>query len=220
VLVNPFHGIEANPTTERERILSDAELIKFWKAFDHLDPVRAAALRVVLLTGQRPGEVTNMRREHVVDGWWELPGAPDLKLDWPGTKNKKTHRVWLPTAVRALMDLDGAGFVFTNANGNAVDRLHEDMCDVCERVGIVKPDKVTAHDLRRTFGSTVTRLGFTREEMDRLLNHTKGGVGRVYDRHVYDEKNKHIWETVAAHLVNLAEGRAAVANVVDIRSRP
>jgi integrase len=160
-----------------------------------------------------------MRREHVVDGWWELPGIPVAKFGWPGTKNKLTHRVWLPTAVRVLMNLDGDGFVFANARGNAIGPLHKEMKDLCDHVGIKRPDKVTAHGLRRTFGSTVTRLGFTREAMDRLLNHTKGGVGRVYDRHKYAEENKHIMEAVAAHIVNLAQGRPAIANVVAIGSR-
>jgi integrase len=164
------------------------------------------------------GEVASMRREHVDEyGWWEMPGAP-TKLGWPGTKNKMTHRVWLPTAVRALMNLDGEGFVFANANGNAVVQLHYDMAEVCDRVGIKKPDKVTTHDLRRTFGSTVTRLGFTREAMDRILNHKTRGVGRVYDRHKYADENKNIMETVAAHIVNLAEGRPTVPNVVPLRS--
>jgi integrase len=214
VVVNPFRGIEANPTTERERILSDAELPKFWAAFAHLDPVRAAALRVTLLSGQRPGEVANMRREHVKDGWWELPGAPDLKLRWPGTKNKMTHRVWLPAAVRALMDLDGDGFVFANARGTSIGSLHEAMARACEHVGISRSDKVTPHDLRRSCGSTITGLGFGRESMDRILNHKTQGIGRVYDRHSYAEQDRRIMEAVAAHLLALASGKAAPSNVL------
>ena len=35
----------------------------------------STALKAILLLGQRPGEVTHMRREHLVDGWWEMPGA-------------------------------------------------------------------------------------------------------------------------------------------------
>ena len=59
---------------------------------------------MVLLTGQRPGEVAHMRTEHIVDGWWELPGAPVPALDWPGTKNGDSHRVWLPKAALAIIE--------------------------------------------------------------------------------------------------------------------
>ena len=68
---------------------------------------------MILLTGQRPGEVTHMRREHIEDGWWTLPGAPVPALGWPGTKNGETHRVWLPArAQKLLAELDDEGFVF------------------------------------------------------------------------------------------------------------
>ena len=50
IAANPCSGVEKNDTTSRERVLSDAEVATFW-------PYLSAALRVVLLTGQRPGEV-------------------------------------------------------------------------------------------------------------------------------------------------------------------
>jgi integrase len=69
VKVNPCHGIERNKTKNRERVLSDSEVPLFWKAFDEADdPIRGMALKAILLLGQRPGEVANMRTEHVVDG--------------------------------------------------------------------------------------------------------------------------------------------------------
>ena len=43
---------------------------------DKLDP----ALKLILLTGQRPGEVAAMQREHIVDGWWQMPGKPQGRL--------------------------------------------------------------------------------------------------------------------------------------------
>src|SRR5262249_43826030 len=114
VTVNPCRGIERNATKSRDRVLSDSEIPAFWAAFDDAGPIRAAAVKVLLLTGQRPGEIARMRCEHIVDGWWTLPGAPDLKTGWPGTKNGQTHRVWLPEAARAIIDLDrgqsSAGF--------------------------------------------------------------------------------------------------------------
>lgn len=91
IAANPCRGVARNPMKARERILSDSELVRFWKALDQTDPIKAAALRTILLSGQRPGEVCWMRHEHIKDGWWEMPGAsiPDI---WCGTKNGDSNR--------------------------------------------------------------------------------------------------------------------------------
>jgi integrase len=99
VKVNPCHGVERNATRKRERVLSDSEMPLFWNAFDDAGLMRSMALKTILLTGQRPGEVAHMRSEHIKDGWWTMPGDPVDALDWPGTKNGQSHRVWLPKAV-------------------------------------------------------------------------------------------------------------------------
>src|SRR5262249_32013994 len=67
VAANPCTRVDRNPTRSRERVLSDSELPKFWAAFESAGPVRCAALRMILLAGQRPGEVRHMRREHIID---------------------------------------------------------------------------------------------------------------------------------------------------------
>jgi hypothetical protein len=61
--VNPCALVERNETKSRERVLSDSEIPMFWKAFDDAGLVHSTALKMILLTGQRPGEVTHMRRE-------------------------------------------------------------------------------------------------------------------------------------------------------------
>jgi hypothetical protein len=66
--VNPCALIERNDTKSRERVLSDSEIPKFWKAFDGGGLGHSTALKLILLTGQRPGEVRHMRREQIVDG--------------------------------------------------------------------------------------------------------------------------------------------------------
>ena len=48
-------------------------------------------------------------------------------------------------------------------------------------------EKATPHDLRRTCLSTITKLEFGRDAMDRIANHRKGGITDVYDRHGYAE---------------------------------
>ena len=92
--LNPCHGVDRNPTADRERVLSDAEIKVLWP---NLDP----ALKLILLTGQRPGEVAAMQAEHIVGGWWQMPGKP--QGDWPGTKNGRDHRVSLSEPALALI---------------------------------------------------------------------------------------------------------------------
>jgi integrase len=215
VAANPAKGIARNPTRSRERVLSDSELVKFWSALDGIDSIRAAALRMILLTGQRPGEVANMRREHIKDNWWEMPGAliPGV---WPGTKNKENHHIWLPKPAQdlraAMSDSNGStGFVFASPHGKPISKLDAAMRDVCAKLGI---ERATPHDLRRTFGTTITKLRLGRPAMARILNHsTNDEMGDVYDRHGYHDDDKRVMETVAARIMALVEGRAVDDNV-------
>jgi integrase len=216
IVVNPCIGVDGNETQERDRVLSDSEVPRFWSAFDSTGLVRSSALKVILLTGQRPGEVSCMRREHIKDGWWEMPGAPDKKLGWPGTKNGASHRVWLPEAALAVIAEadDGTGFVL--GGRRPVDKLDGAMRAICAELRV--NEKVTPHDLRRTHGTTITGLGFGRDAMNRIQNHTEGGIASVYDRHGYSEENKKVMEAVAAHLMRLVGGTGG-GNVVEMRSR-
>lgn len=204
VTANPCKLVDRNPTKDRERVLSASEVPLFWQAFGELDPVQGAALKAILLLGQRPGECRAMRREHIKDGWWEMPGEEIETIGWPGTKNHENHRVWLPKPVLKLIG-NGAekGFVFSK-RGRAVRPLDAVMRKISAKLGV---EKVTPHDLRRTHGSTITKLKFGRDAMNRIQNHTEGGIADVYDRHKYADENKKIMETVATHIMDLVEGR-------------
>jgi integrase len=208
VTANPCKLVANYPVKSRERVLCDSELPKFWKAFGDLDPVRGAALKTILLTGQRPGEVAHMRREHIVDGWWQMPGEP-ISGVWPGTKNAASHRVWLPKPVQELLTAmsDGngsAGFVFASPRGGPIGKLDDAMREICKQLGI---ERATPHDLRRTHGSTITALRFGRDAMNRIQNHKEGGIADVYDRHHYEAETKRIMESVANKIMAVAEGR-------------
>jgi integrase len=215
VAVNPCRGVDRNETRSRERVLSDSEIPLFWSAFDDAGLVKSAALKTILLTGQRPGEVAHMRREHVAGGWWTMPGQPVPALGWPGTKNGESHRVWLPAPVQQIIaelgDDASTGFVFAGQRGQPVAHLDVAMRAACAALGAVR---ATPHDLRRTHGTTVTSLGFGRDAMNRVQNHREGGIADVYDRHEYAEENKRVMEATAARILALAEGRGDDATVV------
>src|SRR5262249_39984092 len=128
---------------------------------------------------------------------------------WLGTKNAQSHRVWLSESVHELLP---------NLLATPVRRgqMQYDMRDICSKLGV--REKVTPHDLRRTFCSKVTALGFGRDAMNRVTNHKEGGIADVYDRHQYQEENKRVMETVAQHIVSIAED-GGDANVVVLEAR-
>jgi len=66
---NPCKLVPRHPSPSRERVLADSEIAPFWRALDDIHLMSGSALRMILLTGQRPGEVAHMRREHIKIPW-------------------------------------------------------------------------------------------------------------------------------------------------------
>ena len=203
---NPAHGVERNAVSSRERVLSDKEVPIIWRAFDDAGLFRSSALKLIYLTGQRPGEVQHMRWEHIEARWWTLPGQPDGS-GWPGTKNKQSHDVFLSDAAMAVLDeLDRqeSGWVFPSRGHKCIGPLSTPMRDICEHHQI--QPKATPHDLRRTFSTCVTGLGFTTDILNRITNHKEGGIATVYDRHSYRPELQQIAEAVGRKIMALVEG--------------
>jgi integrase len=206
VAANPCRGIERRKKHHRTRVLNNEELPQVWKAFDDAGLIRSTALKVLLLTGQRPGEVAHMRLEHIKDGgWWKMPGLPVAELGWPGTKNSVDHQVWLTPEVRELIAhlhnaLPTSGFAFAKV----VTGLEAAMRKISN---MLKLEPVRPHDLRRTHGTMMAALGFTNDDINRIENHVKkNSMSHVYNQHRYAEEDKRIMEAVARRIMALVEG--------------
>ncbi len=73
------------------------------------------------------------------------------------------------------------------------------------------------HDLRRTCGTAITRLGFGRHVMDRVLNHVqKSNIGAVYDRYEYLPEKRAALTAWSAEIQRLL-GQEPAQDVVPIR---
>ena len=193
--VNPCKLVERNPTKDRERVLSDAEIKLLW---EKLDP----ALQLILLTGQRPGEVANMQREHIVDGWWQMPGKPSRRM---AGHQERSRSPGLAVGAGA-----GAGRSACADGPQEVERL-------AARAGRRAEDRA-GHAARSAANrlTMITRFGFGRDAMDRIANHKTSSVTDVYDRHGYADEDKRIMAAVARHVLGLIEG-PATSNVVSLR---
>ena len=67
----------------------------------------------------------------------------------------------------------------------------------------VKLDHWTIHDLRRTVGTGLGRLGVSRFVIGRLLNHADNSVTGIYDRYQYLTEKRQALDAWADHVAAL-----------------
>ncbi len=177
---NPAAGI-SKPAGEqpKERALSLDEIKTVWQAMDAASDVPGGvikALKLVLLTGCRPGEIVGERWEQLNDGWLELPGS--------STKNSKPHRAYLSTMAKKIIGDSGEGNIATKNTGESVAVYT--LSYWLRRSSHFGVDHWTAHDLRRTCATRLAEMGTAPHVVQRVLNHVQTGItGRVYDHHSY-----------------------------------
>lgn len=95
---SPCDGIVMPAPLKRgSRVLSEPEIKTFWGNLDtcHISPEIRRAIRLILVTGQRPGEVIGMHTQEIDGKWWTIPSGR--------SKNKKTHRVYLTDTALQLI---------------------------------------------------------------------------------------------------------------------
>jgi integrase len=171
----------------KDRFLQDQEIRTLWRMLEEEPPFVAAMLRMIVLTGQRPGEVVAARWEEFDNGIWTIPKER--------VKNGRTHRLPLSPQVQALLEWlryhpkqsaigTQCQYVFPSTrNGFLSSRAIQQAIRRVNRKGGLR--HFTAHDLRRTCATGLRRIGVTRETVSRILNHTPRTVTLVYDW--YDE---------------------------------
>jgi integrase len=180
VSINPCTGVwHPGAPKARERVLSDAEIGKLWRATDAIDVRFGAALKLLLLLGARLNEVVGMRHSELSeDGTWTIPSNR--------AKNHRAHRLVLPKLaldiIAAVPRIEG-DLVFTSTGRAPISGWSKMKKQLDAAMGDVPPWRI--HDLRRTCASGMQRLGVRTEVIERALNHVSGsysGVAGVYQR--------------------------------------
>jgi integrase len=194
----------------RERVLSDDEIRALWTRLDtaRMDPRTAAAIRLILATGQRPGEVRAMRWDEVEGAWWTIPSEK--------AKNKTTHRVPLTALALELLGERGEGFVFPTRGklGHPGDTALNHACRANLLHFGIEP--WTPHDLRRTVGTRLGELGFNRLIQDKIMHHKDHTVGGIYDRHSYDREKRQALEAWERRLRMIILGVEEPGKVIEM----
>ncbi len=201
----------------RERVLDDDEVLQAWTKISKSPSSNSVkrALKMILITAQRPGEVSQMHSDQIKDRWWTIPA--DV------AKNGREHRVYLTDMALSLIGglkgyifpsgKDNKGHVAGNTLSQAINRGYLSN-EIIKMVGTrkIKARKApyfgmspwTPHDLRRTARTNMPRIGISDEHAEEVLNHTKPGIIGVYNKYRYDNEKKDAllkWEVLLLEIL-------------------
>lgn len=217
--------IEMNPAARlkrlvkeesRDRVLTDTEIRIFLSACASVRAPWGHLGRLLLLTGQRLGEVAGMTDDEVNSDIWNIPSCR--------TKNGKPHDVPLTAAALSILaevprlNVDGkAGAYLFSTNGispvsgfsKSRDMIAERMVEIAsEAAG--RPVEIphwTYHDLRRTLATRLEGLGVPVNVTEAVLNHVSGsksGVAGIYQRHQHVTEKRQALDMWAQELDRIA----------------
>jgi integrase len=244
VHANPFANLPvAKNIAKRERVLNDYEIAELWRAAGKAAAPYGVIVRLLILTGQRRGEVAGMNWREIADdlATWTMPGER--------TKNGAPHMVPLSAPARdllrgllpehegdarraiedrrakGLLALPGAlgtAFAGWSKAKAALDKAVVDArAKAAAKAGTSAAPLVpwSVHDLRRTVATGLQRLGVRLEVTEAVLNHisgSRGGIIGVYQRHDWAAEKRAALGAWAAHVLAATEARSQAGNVVTL----
>jgi integrase len=233
VAANPFAALPiAKGAAKRERVLSDAEVAQIWQAAGEVSEPFGPIIRLLILTGQRRGEVAGMTWGELSDDLtiWSLPGER--------TKNGIAHNVPLGAPTRSLLKaferkepghhtdqlvfpgISGTPFAGWSKAKVALDKAIMGRRAKAAQSGGKPPAPLTpwnVHDLRRTVATGLQRLGVRLEVTEAVLNHisgSRGGIAGVYQRHDWAAEKRAALDAWANHILSIVSGRFTGDNVM------
>jgi integrase len=177
----------------RARILLDGELRAVWVGADAMGYPYGPLVRMLILTGQREREVSDMT-------WSEIDFRQKL---WtiPAQRMKGDRVQEVPLGVdavallRALPRFNAGDHLFTTTSGlKPVNGFSKAKSRID---GLSKVSGWKFHDLRRTMRTHLSALPVQDNVRELVIAHARPGLHKVYDQHSYrDEKRQclELWE--------------------------
>jgi integrase len=212
---NPCDGMVPSKRPSRKRVLTDAELAAIYQTALEGQDAFSNIVALLVLTGQRRGEVGALRRE-----WIDMVQRT-ITLPDSITKNKRTHTFpYGKAATRVINALSEEGEYLFPASREHVRGKPTTTFNAWPKAKVAFDAACgvtawTLHDIRRTFGTGLARLKVPPHIVERLLNHKLGSIGNqtdgvvsavaeIYNRHLYlDEMRDAVvkWEALLVSLL-------------------
>ena len=199
---------------QREIVMTPEQLKAFWKALDDVHPNAMRAIKLLLLLGQRLGEVVGAPmtefRLNSNDHAWTIPSAR--------TKNGITHAVPLPSvAVKIIREQEAIAkpnpFLFParrrEPQGLDGDQVSRQFKALARKIGA---SEMRLHDLRHQAATGMAECGVPLDMRQLVQNQITGrrqSIGARYDQHDYLAEKRRALELWEQRLMEIVEGRPA-----------
>ena len=200
--VNPCRHVKKYPEHKRERFLSDDEYRRLGASLRDAEkegfasPAVVAAIRLLMLTGCRSGEIMSLRWEYVDLETGELR-LPDSK-----TGSKVVH-LGEPAidVLRGIPRMEDNPWVLPGfKRGKHISYLHDSWRRVLDRAGI---ENLRIHDLRHSFASGGLLVGEGLPMIGKLLGHSKVQTTARY-AHLANDPVKAAANRIASRIADVA----------------
>ncbi len=203
----------------KERVLDADELKRFWSyGGEGMTTQMQLLLKLICVTGQRPGEVRKIHEDDIEGRWWTVPAKDRGKTNTPNEVYLTDTAMALLTEARAELErlrerrnAPRSGYIFESGTGKppgreaapqAVKRSAKALGMKTEELGYWTP-----HDLRRTMRTGLADAGVSDEVAEVVVGHVKQGVTGVYNRSKYLPRRKAALEAWERRLLAVIEGR-------------
>jgi integrase len=213
---NPAHGVKKPPVRKMERFLSEAEIARLAEALDveaarSANPYPCAAIKLLLLTGCRRGEIIGLQWAHV-DFEWQCLRLPDSK-----TREKVIYLN--PPALAlltALPRISGNPYAIAGERaGMPFGGIDKVWFRVRAAAGL---DDVRLHDLRHSFASIGAVGGLSLPIIGALLGHKHAMTTARY-AHLSADPLRAANDAVGARIASAMNRGKPAAGVVKLPSR-
>jgi integrase len=208
---NPCKGIARNYEEGRERFFSQAELTAISDALARYTGGAADCVRLIMLTGCRPGEAMKANWEEFdkETGYWIKPSSH--------VKQRKTHKLPLSPAAIELVDRlrkkrEGNWVFPGDKPGEHLTQLWRVWTFVRRETGLGKDARL--YDLRHTFASVGAGGGLSLPIIGRLLGHTQPRTTQRY-AHLADDPLRE----AAEKITTVITGAGKAATIVTLRAQ-
>jgi len=212
VTENPTVAYSLVGRPSRSRVLSDDELKRVWKAAKEMGGNFGAIVELLILTGQRRGEIAALQTP-----WLNLD---DKTITLPAeiTKNKREHTFPIAALAASIVSPQVPNstimFAARGKSGTSFNGWSKSKVALDKLSGVTG---WTLHDIRRTVASNLAALGVALPVIERLLNHVSGsfgGIVSVYQCHsfmpeiraVVEKWNNRVLDILASCLVPAFDG--------------